>query len=52
MIALQSLRGTPRAAAAVVPILPKSDIPDHPEQNLPIKVVQATAQDIKEMKKL
>ena len=52
IIALQSLRGTPKVAGAGVPVLPKSEVPGHPEENLPIKVVQATAQDIKEMKKL
>jgi small subunit ribosomal protein S5 len=54
MLALRSLRGSRAATAADnKPVLKTPvSIEGHPEQNLPIKEVKATAQDVKELGKL
>ncbi len=54
MKALGKLRGARIAGRGDAPkpnIMPKSDIPGHPEENLPIKVVQTTEKDKKEIAK-
>jgi small subunit ribosomal protein S5 len=54
MLALRSLRGSRAATAADNKRVLKTpvSIEGHPEQNLPIKEVKATAQDVKELGKL
>jgi small subunit ribosomal protein S5 len=50
MKALQSLRGDRSEKAAVVPVpVAKSEIAGHPEENLPIKQVKASAEDLKNL---
>jgi small subunit ribosomal protein S5 len=48
MLALTKLRGSRVVSTEPVPVV-QSPVPGHPEENLPIKVVKASAQDIKQM---
>jgi small subunit ribosomal protein S5 len=49
MMALTLLRGNRSGKAAPSAPAVKSDIPGHPEENLPIKQVKASAEDIKNL---